>query len=293
MPLSNMTAMSATALWVMILWPVAAMAGNPLCPEDFTGDDKVDAADLAELLLGWGSCLDPCAPGDPASTCGADFTGDCEVNAADLADLLVAWGECDILNDDCETRIEIFDGDTSVDIAFATTGGPVDPGCPFQGGLPRLDLWYEYTATCSGTLCITTCIPPPLFDTTLSIYQGCDCPAASDQLVSCSDDATFCANGASTAATPVSPGECLKIRLGSYFEEDLPGTTGTMSVSCLEGVTSNCCSGHDQPGCDDQACQDLICDFFDPFCCNKVFGSWDSTCVDWAHLSCPTCDGGC
>ncbi len=289
MPLSNMTAMSATALCVMILWPVAAMAGNPLCPEDLTGDDKVDAADLAELLSGWGSCPDPCAPGDPASTCGPDLTGDCEVNAADLAGLLAAWGECEILNDDCETRIEIFDGDTSFDVAFATTGGPLDPCGVFKDDLTRFDLWYEHTATCSGLLCVSTC-NQALFDTTLSIYQGCDCPAASDQLVSCSDDGFFCGGGTSVATTPVSPGECLKIRLGSYSEEDLPGTTGTMSVSCLEGVTSNCCYGHNGTGCDNQACQDLICDFLDPFCCDV---SWDSQCVALALVTCNACEGGC
>ena len=186
--------------------------------------------------------------------------------------------------------IEIFDGDTSIDIADATTGGPQDPGCGFLGDLPRLDLWFEYTATCSGLLCVSTC-NQVLFDTTLSIYQGCNCPATNEELVSCSDDALFCGNGTSRAVTPVSPGECLKIRLGSWTENP-PGVTGTMSVSCAEGVTSNCCYGNDQPGCDDQACEDLICDFIDPLCCDPGW-FWDSECVDRALVFCNACEGSC
>ncbi len=54
------------------------------CPADLTGDDFVDAADLAGLLAAWGEC----------ARCPADLDGSGGVDAADLAALLAAWGEC-------------------------------------------------------------------------------------------------------------------------------------------------------------------------------------------------------
>ncbi len=52
------------------------------CEADLNHDDKVDAADLAILLGGWGQNTD------------ADFDENDVVNAADLAILLGAWGTC-------------------------------------------------------------------------------------------------------------------------------------------------------------------------------------------------------
>ncbi len=55
------------------------------CPGDLTGNNTVDAGDLAMLLGAWGVC-----PG-----CPADLNGDNLVDAADLAMLLGAWGACE------------------------------------------------------------------------------------------------------------------------------------------------------------------------------------------------------
>ncbi len=56
----------------------------PPCPADLDGDGAVAAAELAQLLGGWGP-----NPGHPA-----DFNGDGVVDAADLAQLLGDWGPC-------------------------------------------------------------------------------------------------------------------------------------------------------------------------------------------------------
>ena len=53
---------------------------DPQYPAEFDCDGNVDAADLAELLAGWGL-----KPGHPA-----DFNGDGQVDAADPAELLAA-----------------------------------------------------------------------------------------------------------------------------------------------------------------------------------------------------------
>lgn len=63
---------------------VAAAVAGPanLCPADLNGDGEVTAADLAQVLAGWG------APG------AGDLDGDGTVGASDLAVLLAAWGPC-------------------------------------------------------------------------------------------------------------------------------------------------------------------------------------------------------
>ncbi|MCA9291887.1 MAG: hypothetical protein KDA25_12215 [Phycisphaerales bacterium] len=67
-------------------WPgiPAPIAVPPMCPTDLTGDDFVDAADLASLLGAWGP-----NPGHPA-----DFDDSGDVGPSDLAVLLGAWGPC-------------------------------------------------------------------------------------------------------------------------------------------------------------------------------------------------------
>ncbi len=52
------------------------------CPSDLDGDGRTDGADLARLLVGWGSS----GPGD--------LNGDGLVDAADLGLLVVGWGPC-------------------------------------------------------------------------------------------------------------------------------------------------------------------------------------------------------
>ncbi len=63
---------------------VGAMNAENACPQDLTGDQVVNGADLANLLANWG--MNPGAA--------ADFNGDGLVNGADLAALLANWGDC-------------------------------------------------------------------------------------------------------------------------------------------------------------------------------------------------------
>lgn len=50
------------------------------------------------------------------------------------------------------------------------------------------------------------------------------------------------------------------------------------------GGTGDCCEPHESTGCEDQACEDAICDL-DPFCCDD---QWDDVCTDAAFE-----DGAC
>lgn len=279
----------AGLLSVLTALPISVSAYGS-CPADFNGDLVVGPLDLAMLLGAWGSCPEPCEP----ETCVPDIDGSCGVGPLDLATLLGAWGPCLVLNDDCETRMVITDGDTPFDISEATSGGPAHEDCQFGvGGVQFLDLWFEYTATCDGMLCVSTC-NQAFFDTTLVIYDACECPATEEMLAACNDDGPSCIiPGTSRALAPAVLDACYMLRVGSLFEEP-PFFNGTLTVSCLEGVTSNCCLDRetgDGPGCDDAQCEALICSF-DPICCKKD-EFWDQLCTDEALLLCDVCGGGC
>ncbi|MCA9291141.1 MAG: hypothetical protein KDA25_08430, partial [Phycisphaerales bacterium] len=78
--------------------PTGESAGNelfiirgldPCRPGELTGDDDIDAADLAVLLSAWGDCATFSGPCPAAS-----LNCDGDVDAEDLAILLANWGPC-------------------------------------------------------------------------------------------------------------------------------------------------------------------------------------------------------
>ncbi len=287
----------AGALCLLFGFSAAAWAGDLPCPGNLNDDDEVGPFDLALVLGAWGQCPDPCTPGDPEDTCAPDFDGNCAVEAFDLAIVLGSWGPCPgpPENDLCEGSIEIFDGDTDFDTTGATTDLIPALGCQFLFDpdlgyrLPRTDVWFDYTATCDGLLMVCTC-DQAFWDTTLVLYEGCECPITSDRQVACNDDG-FCAfDTSSRMFVLVSAGTCYKIRLGGFLDSD--EGPGTLTVDCLEEL-SNCCSPHDEAGCDDQACEDFICNVLDPFCCDPQDGSWDEACVTQALFWCDVCAEAC
>ncbi|TDJ70362.1 MAG: hypothetical protein E2O39_10140, partial [Planctomycetota bacterium] len=58
-------------------------------------------------------------------------------------------------NDDCACAIPIFDGVTPFSTLLATTDGPVDLNCQFDGQTYH-DIWFVYEATCTGELEVST-----------------------------------------------------------------------------------------------------------------------------------------
>ena len=286
-----------SALCLLFSFSAPVLAGDLPCPGNLDGDAFVGPFDLALLLGSWGLCADPCKPGDPENTCAADLNGDCVVGAFDLASLLGAWGPCPgpPVNDVCEGAIEIFDGDTDFDTTDATTGPPTTHNCN-NITQPRFDLWYDYTATCTGLLKVCTCGFQIAWDTVLAMYEDTQCPVTPDRQLQCNDDGLACFPGlTSRLAVIVAEGESYKIRVGglSAFPGGEDRGPGSLAVVCLEGQVSDCCVAHDGGGCDDSACEDFIC-FIDPFCCDeKNDGFWDETCALEAVEICSVCEGGC
>ena len=68
----------------------------------------------------------------------------------------VALGSSQVLaqpaNDDCANAIPIPDGETGFSTIGATTDGPANCAGPFGS-----DIWFSYTASCTGNLELSTC----------------------------------------------------------------------------------------------------------------------------------------
>jgi len=171
------------------------------------------------------SCEAPgvCGDGD------VDPGEDCDPPGSLCANGEICQGDCTcpgLANDDCEDRLPITDGDTFYDTTGTTTDGPVHPECQFDGQTYH-DIWYNYNASCSGTLTVSTCNQAN-YDTDLVVYNGCDCNNL--VLLGCNDDDPACAGFSSRVIVPVSQGNCYKIRVGGWNPGDQG--SGTLSVSC-------------------------------------------------------------
>lgn len=135
-------------------------------------------------------------------------------------------------NDDCIDRTPVLDGITAFDTTGATTDGP-PVLCGF--GPAFNDLWYNYTATCTGTLTVSLC--GSSFDTVLAVYGDCvTCPPPPFSEIACSDDSC----GLQSQVTlSVIQGQCYKIRIGGFDSNDFGA--GLIDISCTQdpGVPTN------------------------------------------------------
>jgi subtilisin-like proprotein convertase family protein len=168
-----------------------------------------------------GCCLSVCAV-DPS----------CCETAWDAACAALACEECATTpNDNCAAATGIGDGSHAFETVCATTDGPSHAACSSAGDdQVHNDLWYDYTATCTGSLVVSTCGTAD-FDTRIAIYDGIGCPVGDADLLACNDDFPDCPDFTSTAVAPVVAGGQYKIRVGGYN-----GATGTgmLDIACID-----------------------------------------------------------
>jgi hypothetical protein len=100
-------------------------------------------------------------------------------------------------------------------------------------------------------------------------------PACGDDMV----DAGEACDGADLGGE-----DCVSQGLGGGVLACLPDCSGFDSTGCMAGGMGDCCAAHGSTGCDDAACEAVICGF-DPFCCDV---EWDGICAD-AALTNPAC----
>ncbi|MCZ6651609.1 MAG: hypothetical protein O7D91_01070, partial [Planctomycetota bacterium] len=145
-------------------------------------------------------------------------------------------------NNDCDNSIEIFDGVTEFDTTIASTDGLAHPDVPCQfDGQTYHDIWYDYLASCTGNLTVTTCEQlggSADYDTDLVVYDGCDiCLPGDDLVLGCNDDDPNnpCGNDLngpfhSTVVVSVDSGNCYKIRIGGWQSGSVG--TGNVFIAC-------------------------------------------------------------
>jgi hypothetical protein len=139
-------------------------------------------------------------------------------------------------NDACADAAPMGDGSVAYSTRQAWTDGPREPAvCDFAGDDDvSADVWFCYTASCTGELAVDTCSAD--YDTKLALYEGCACSASAGAFA-CNDDA--CGVG-SRLTVPVQAGTQYRIRIGGYASRR---GLGTLALQCTGTLGGACCSG--------------------------------------------------
>lgn len=125
-------------------------------------------------------------------------------------------------NNSCGAAAVITDGAYPFTTVCSTTDGFVDngPGCSafnyFQTGS---DVWFSYTATCSGNINASICGLDRNYDTRIAVYGGC--PSGANQAIACNDDSCGTGSSLTWAATQ---GVTYRIRVGGFNGTQGSGT---------------------------------------------------------------------
>lgn len=175
------------------------------------------------------------AHADPAADCGAD--GGVFMGMGVPCDPL----PCPPANDACGASLVIGNGTYAFDLRNATTDGNTLPAnCDETHDSPNLlrDLWYDYTATCTGMLQVDTCGSNYMGDTTdtkIAVYAGCACIPTNDTLVACNDNDINYLNACLTLRDSAVrfnavAGQCYKIRVGTSALA--PYGRGILTITC-------------------------------------------------------------
>ena len=236
-----------------------------------------------------------CDGGGETALCNADCTtsqcGDGIVNAQ-------AGEQCDggpgcnencqtggVANDRCQAAIAVGDGTRTYSTLGATTDGPDEPTMCEYFGFTNVDsdIWYCYTATCTGTALASLC--GSAYDTKLAVYAGCGCPTSPP--LACSDDdcATDLENYQSRVTFAATAGQTYLVRVGGYY--GMQGD-GQLTIGCnldvCENGSGDCYSASptEAPGCGDATCCAATCEA-DHFCCDVT---WDALCAGRAQGVC-------
>ncbi|MSR40779.1 MAG: hypothetical protein EXS10_02625 [Phycisphaerales bacterium] len=135
-------------------------------------------------------------------------------------------------NDNCVTATSVIGGSYAFSTAGATTSTPAVNNTCGASAITAIynDVWYAFTATCTGTGTATTC--GANFDSALVVYAGGACPTAASTILACNNNGTGCGT-ASTVSWPVTTGSTYYVRIGG-------GTTTTGSGNLVLACTVNC-----------------------------------------------------
>lgn len=138
-----------------------------------------------------------------------------------ISSLALALAACETLavpaNNSCTNAIAVSEGTFSIDTRDATTDGPTEGACAFDGDnqIGR-DIWYCYTASASGQVSVSLC--GSSFDSKMAVYRGCTCPTAANSSITCDDDGCGSAGGPSELTFSATAGQSYLIRIGGFTD---------------------------------------------------------------------------
>lgn len=155
-------------------------------------------------------------------------------------------------NNTCETAKVVMMGEgIEFTTIGATTDGPEHPtAClPAGGATPGImynDVFYQWTATFSGTAEFSTC-GTANFDTKIAVYgPNAACPLTDADVISCSEDAGGCAGFTSKLKFEVIEGQTFILRIGGWGDgapgESGFGTFALTNVTVSEGPANDNCA---------------------------------------------------
>jgi hypothetical protein len=276
----------------------ACCYGDQTC-EMLTADGCSDAGGAYQ---GDVACADITCPTEYGACCYDEVTcldgfleGDCVGSGGSFQG---EGSECDSLpdgcyiagppaNDDCSGATEVVDGDNDVTNDLATNSGIADftlcDNFDIEDNFG--DVWYTYTASCTGMVTASTCDTFSA-DSRLQAYSG---PCDALEQIACNDDGEGCTGYTSILEFPATEGETYTIRLGCFSDGEYG--SGTMNISCADGSATGAC-------CIDQDCFD---DYAQVDCATAggtFFGGATCTAELCATPACPTgeiedCCGNC
>jgi len=184
-------------------------------------------------------------------------------------------------NDNCSAVVmggPVADGTYLFDNHCTSTDGPNPTPSELNPAGETLtnDVWYEYEATCTGTIVFTTCATGSSdgggIDTFIAAYRDptnrtvCTCPSTANHLGRLVGGSGFDENCTGYLAgaggfveASAQEGDCFMIRVGGFGGQGGEQGSGTVEISCAGG-------GPPPPGTGDNTCQTSGADLGTP--CN-------------------------
>ncbi len=147
-------------------------------------------------------------------------------------------------NDLCENAQQVGDGTYAFNTNDSGTDGPSETDVCLLGS-PGSDIWYCYTPPYTGTATISLC--GSTFDTMLTTYADCTCPAI-PSAGHCNDDNC---GVASELTVPVSACQPILIRVGGF---DAAQGVGQLAITAQQDPIVNDCDANGVEDASDIAC---------------------------------------
>ena len=139
------------------------------------------------------------------------------------------------INNECIDALQVFNGTTPFDTSQASNSPPV-----FDCANGGLNIWYVYTATCTGDVEFNTC--GSSFDTVLEIVDSTNCNSLVPVL-GCDDDADFgpCSGTLQSILVPtVVEGQDYIVRVGGFGSSSGTGVLNIIPQENCEESTQAC-----------------------------------------------------